>query len=58
MPGASPDRVDDLLCRLADGLLAENEERELEQILLADPEARERYRQYRERGCTLESHNL
>ena len=32
------------------------------EIIDADPErkrsARERYKQYRERGCTLESHNL
>ncbi len=44
MPGASTDRLDELLCRLADGLLADGDAAELDQILRETPEARERYR--------------
>jgi ferric-dicitrate binding protein FerR (iron transport regulator) len=44
MPRDSPDRLDELLFRLADGLLAEGDAVELDQILRENSEARERYR--------------
>ncbi|HEX7261444.1 MAG TPA: FecR domain-containing protein, partial [Luteolibacter sp.] len=44
MSAPSPDRLDELLCRLVDELLSEAEATELEIILLESPEARERYR--------------
>lgn len=44
MSDFSPARLDELLGRLADGLLVEAEAAELDQILRTSPEARERYR--------------
>lgn len=43
MSERTPDRLDELLCRLADGCLADDDA-ELEQILLGDARARERHR--------------
>lgn len=40
----SPNRLDELLCRLVDGMLSDGEAAELEVILLESPDARERYR--------------
>lgn len=44
MPDSNLDRLDQLLCRLADGRLVDGDNAELEQILLGDEQARERYR--------------
>jgi DNA polymerase III subunit chi len=52
-----------LVVNLTDGIPAELEQYErVAEIVDVDPQrkrsARERYKQYRERGCTLESHNV
>ena len=65
MVGAEPGPAShrDLLINLMDTMPPEIEPYvRIAEIIDADPErkrtARERYKQYRERGCTLESHNL
>ena len=61
--GAAPPSHRQLVVNLTDAVPAELEHYErLAEIVDVDPErkraARERYKQYRERGCTLESHNV
>lgn len=58
-----PDSHRDLLINLMETMPAQIEPyARIAEIVDTDPErkrsARERYKQYRERGCTLESHNL
>lgn len=60
---AGPDSHRDLLINLTDDLPPDvNAYQRIAEIVDVDPErkrtARDRYKQYRERGCTLESHNL
>ena len=60
---AAPPSHRQLVVNLTDAIPAELEQYErLAEIVDVDPErkrvARERYKQYRERGCTLESHNV
>ena len=60
---AAPPSHRQLVVNLTEAIPAELEQYErLAEIVDVDPErkriARERYRQYRERGCTLESHNV
>lgn len=44
MPHPAPDHFDTLLCRLVDGILTVPEAAELELLMRADPQARDRYR--------------
>ncbi len=60
---AAPPSHRQLVVNLTDAIPAELEQYErVAEIVDVDPErkrtARERYKQYRERGCTLESHNV
>jgi DNA polymerase-3 subunit chi len=60
---AAPPSHRQLVVNLTEAMLAELEHYErVAEIVDVDPErkrtARERYKQYRERGCTLESHNV
>ncbi len=60
---AAPPSHRQLLVNLTEAIPAELEQYErVAEIVDVDPErkrtARERYREYRERGCTLESHNV
>jgi DNA polymerase III subunit chi len=60
---AAPSSHRQLVVNLTNAVPAELEQYErLAEIVDTDPErkrtARERYKQYRERGCTLESHNV
>jgi DNA polymerase III subunit chi len=60
---AAPPSHRQLVVNLTDAMPAELESYErVAEIVDVDPErkrsARERFRQYRERGCTLESHNV
>ena len=60
---AAPPSHRQLVVNLTEAIPAELEQYErLAEIVDVDPErkrtARERYKQYRERGCTLESHNV
>ena len=60
---APPPSHRQLVVNLTDAIPAELEQYErVAEIVDVDPErkriARERYKQYRERGCTLESHNV
>jgi len=60
---AAPPSHRQLVVNLTDAIPAELEQYErVAEIVDVDPErkrvARERYKQYRERGCTLESHNI
>jgi DNA polymerase-3 subunit chi len=58
----APDSHRQLLINLADAMPDTQQYEAIAEIVEVDParkrEARERYRQYRERGCTLETHNL
>ena len=59
----APDSHRQLLINLTDAVPQDTQHYDaIAEIVDVDPvrkkEARERYRQYRERGCTLESHNL
>ena len=59
----APESHRQLLINLTDAVPAQMQQYEaIAEIVDVDPtrkrEARERYKQYRERGCTLESHNL
>ena len=60
---AAPASHRQLVVNLTDAIPAELEQYErVAEIVDVDPErkriARERYKQYRDRGCTLESHNV
>jgi DNA polymerase III subunit chi len=60
---AAPASHRQLVVNLTDAIPAELEQYErIAEIVDVDPErkriARERYKQYRERGCTLQSHNV
>jgi DNA polymerase-3 subunit chi len=61
--GEAPPSLRQLLINLTDRLPANIEAYErIAEIVDVDPErkrlSRERYKQYRERGCALETHNL
>jgi DNA polymerase-3 subunit chi len=60
---AAPPSHRQLVVNLTDGIPADLQQYErVAEIVDVDPQrkriARERYKQYRERGCTLESHNV
>jgi DNA polymerase-3 subunit chi len=62
-PGSAPDTHRQLLVNLTSSLPSDSDSFErIAEIVDVDPEnkrlSRERYKAYRERGCTLETHNL
>lgn len=62
-PDTGPDSHRSLLINLVDGMPPDvNAYERIAEIVDVDPErkknARDRYKQYREQGCTMESHNL